>query len=167
MRLFHVSDDPAITLFEPRPSPYATMPVVWAVDADHLANYLLPRDCPRVCFWATPSSTEADIKTLLGNDRAVIAIEVAWLDRVRTEQLTCYDMPTDSFTQRDVKAGYWVSQTPVVPLASQVLSNLPQQIASRTTALRALPSLWELHAAVTGSSLAFSMIRMRNAAPLS
>jgi hypothetical protein len=36
--LFHVSEEAGIEWFEPRPSQYAAEPVVWAVDADHLAT---------------------------------------------------------------------------------------------------------------------------------
>ena len=51
-RLFHVSEDPAIEDFHPRPSSVAPEvgPIVWAVAESHLPNYLLPRDCPRVTF---------------------------------------------------------------------------------------------------------------------
>ena len=49
-RLFHVSEDPTIARFEPRPvaSPDSgvTGDAVWAVAESHLPNYLLPRDCP-------------------------------------------------------------------------------------------------------------------------
>jgi hypothetical protein len=48
--LFHVSEEAGLARFEPRPSPSADAPVVWAVDADRLRNYLLPRECPRVTY---------------------------------------------------------------------------------------------------------------------
>jgi len=48
-RLFHVSEDPAIGVFSPRPVPSLDAGVegdaVWAIDEEHLPNYLLPRDC--------------------------------------------------------------------------------------------------------------------------
>lgn len=163
--LFHLSIDPAITRFEPRASAYTGMPVVWAVSASHMANYLLPRECPRICIRAAPDSTAGDVEALLGGDRAVIAIEAAWLERVRRQQLYGYAMPPDSFSLLDANAGYWVSRTAVTPMSSLVLHDLPGEIARRDTALRVLASLWDLHAAVKVSSLAFSMIRMRNAAP--
>lgn len=37
--LFHVSEEPGIERFEPRPSEYTVEPVVWAVDGDRLRNY--------------------------------------------------------------------------------------------------------------------------------
>ena len=44
MRLFHVSEQSDIDQFEPRMHYELEREVVWAVDDDHLPNYLLPRD---------------------------------------------------------------------------------------------------------------------------
>jgi hypothetical protein len=38
-------------------------------------------------------------------------------------------------------------------------------LRSRRVELRLMPNLWSLHDAVASSTLQFSMIRMRNAAP--
>src|ERR1051326_2416922 len=74
LRLFHVSEKPGITIFNPRtvPSPDTgvTGEVVWAVDEDHLPNYLLPRDCPRVTFRATPQTSGRDIAGWFDNTDA-------------------------------------------------------------------------------------------------
>jgi Family of unknown function (DUF6886) len=81
VRLFHISEEPGIRVFEPRPSPRGCGCVdgrmVWAVDGDHIQNYLPPRDCPRVTFSAGRHSTAADMAALLGPGGAthVIAIE--------------------------------------------------------------------------------------------
>jgi hypothetical protein len=45
--LFHVSEDGGIERFEPTTSDQVAEPVVWAIDAARLRNYLVPRDCPR------------------------------------------------------------------------------------------------------------------------
>jgi hypothetical protein len=50
--LIHVSEESDIELFEPRRSEYMDEPVVWAIDATRLCNYLVPRDCPRVTYYA-------------------------------------------------------------------------------------------------------------------
>ena len=51
---YHVSEESNIAVFEPRlpPSPDSGVQgeVVWAIDQEHLPNYLLPRDCPRSDF---------------------------------------------------------------------------------------------------------------------
>ena len=71
MRLFHFSDDPGITRFEPRTPPHRPEiePLVWAVGEDHVATYLFPRDCPRILLWLTPTTTDADRQRWWGNRR--------------------------------------------------------------------------------------------------
>lgn len=165
MRLFHLSDDPAIARFEPRSSAYTAMPVVWAIEDGRLHNYLLPRDCPRVCFYAGEDTTTHDRARWLGGAHAVIAIEAAWEERMCGAQLQCYAMPAGTFRLHDAGAGYWVSEIGVTPDSVQLLDDLPAALVARGVELLVLPSLWDLHDAVMASSLVFSMIRMRNAAP--
>lgn len=79
VQLFHVSDQPDIALFQPRPAPRAPGvedAVVWAVDEEHLPNYLLPRDCPRVTFCPVPGSISEDVARLMSYStaRRVVAI---------------------------------------------------------------------------------------------
>ena len=60
--LFHVSEQADIRVFHPRlfrTAPHAG-PVVWAIDALKLPNYLVPRDCPRVTFGASAATTVED-----------------------------------------------------------------------------------------------------------
>lgn len=163
MRLFHLSDDPAIARFLPRASAYTDLPVVWAIAEKRLGNYLLPRDCPRVCFCAGPQSRAEDVARLLGGDRHVVAVEAAWMERVEAGRLHRYAMPAAAFALHDEGAGYWVSREPVTPLGMDTVEDLPGAIAAQGASLRVLPSLWALHDAVAASSLVFSMIRMRNA----
>lgn len=165
MKLFHLSDDPAISRFEPRPSAYTVEPVVWAISDRRIANYLLPRDCPRVCFRAGPESRGEDVERFLGEETAVIAIEADWLERVQNGKPHRYAMPNHGFVLQDEGAGYWVSYGAIEPLGVEVLDDLPGAIAADGVRLKVLPSLWDLHDGVKASSLVFSMIRMRNAGP--
>ena len=166
MRLFHLSDDPDVTVFHPRPSDYTEGAVVWAIEDARLVNYLLPRDCPRVCFRAGPQSAASEVSRFLGDDAVVITIEAAWLERLQAARLNCYAMPGETFRLHDAGAGYWVSEQPVKPDGVERLDDLPFALAERGATLRVLPSLWELHDAVRTSSLVYSMIRMRNAAAI-
>jgi hypothetical protein len=163
--LFHVSEEPGITRFEPRASAYANEPVVWAIHADRLCNYLLPRDCPRVAFYAGPETTSCDVERFVGSSRAVVAIERGWLPRVRSSRLYCYHMPSDTFECHDACAGYYVSRVAVVPQRTELIEDPLMHIAQRGVEVRILPSLWPLRDAVVASSLQFSIIRMRNASP--
>jgi len=161
--LFHVSEEGDIARFDPRPSDYTEHPVVWAIHRARLPNYLLPRDCPRVTFYADGKTSEADRERFLGESRIVVAVEQGWLERIAAASLFLYTMPQAPFALHDATAGYWVSREPVTPVARDVLDRLPQALAAQGATLKALPSLWPLHDAILASSLQFSMIRMRNA----
>ena len=163
--LFHVSEEAGIERFEPRPSPYAAEPVVWAIDADHLRNYLLPRECPRVTFYAGRETTVADVERLLGSSPAVIAVESAWLERLRSCRLYCYHLPPQTFACLDECAGYFVSRQPVVPTQVQVVHDVLAALLGRGVELRIVPNLWPLRDTVVSSTLRYSLIRMRNALP--
>jgi hypothetical protein len=169
MRLFHVSDCAGLAHFEPRPPPSpdagVTDEVVWAIEARLLANYLLPRDCPRVTFHATATTTPDDVARFYGAGapRHVVAIEEAWAERVGAAVLRLYEFPPATFTLADANAAYWVSRAPVVPLHETAITALPSAIEARGAEFRTVASLWPLRDAVFASTLGFSFIRMRHA----
>ncbi len=171
MRLFHVSEDANIALFRPRPIPEALKDApdlaVWAIDEDHLPNYLLPRDCPRVTFRAIPTSRPDDVERFFDNSQArrMIVVEQAWLDRILSTVLHVYEMPTETFRLLDVSAGYFIAQEPVVPLSVRRVENPLPEIDSRSYAVQFVPNLWPIRDAIMRSSLDYSIIRMRNALP--
>jgi hypothetical protein len=170
-RLFHVSDQPGIARFDPRPAPSPGAgpdgDMVWAIDDAHLHNYLLPRDCPRVTFSAGPARAPADVERLLtgAGARHVVAIEARWLPEVRRHRLYCYELPPETFAGADAGVGYYISRQPVVPRAVTAVDDLLAALLQRDVELRVMPSLWPLRDAVAASTLQFSIIRMRNALP--
>src|SRR5262245_31339547 len=163
--LFHVSEESGIERFEPRPSPNANGPVVWAIDAERLRNYLLPRDCPRVTYYAGPETSAADVERFLGSSPAVVAVESAWLERLRSCRLYCYHLPPETFECADECAGDFASRRPVVPAQVQLIEDVLAALLTRGVELRFLPDLLPLRDAVASSTLQFSVIRMRNAVP--
>jgi hypothetical protein len=180
LTLYHVSEEAGIEQFEPRAAvvrrehveqveqvePVEPVePVVWAIDAARLRNYLLPRDCPRVTYYAGSNTTNADAERFLGGSTAVIAIEYGWLARVQSCRLYCYRLPVETFRCIDECAGYFVSRVPVVPTSMDVIDDPIGALARHGVELRILPTLWPLRDAVVASSLQFSIIRMRNAQP--
>lgn len=171
-RLFHVSDRPGIALFEPRPTyPGHPLklerPVVWAVGERLLHNYLLPRDCPRVTFYARPDSNPADVERLLGVSatRYVVAIESGWLQAVRQTTLYLYEFSRGGFRLIDDGAAHYVSEVAATPVRVSRVDDLLGELAQRDVELRLTPSLWPLRDAVLASTLQFSFIRLRNARP--
>ena len=159
--LFHVSEEGCIERFEPRWSEIANQNAVWAIDAERLRNYLLPRECPRVTYYAGPQTVDADVKRFLGESKAVVAIESEWFERVRSCSLFCYHLPSDTFMCVDECAGYYVSDVPVVPAHVEVLDDLILELLNRGVELRIVPNLWPLRDEVVKSTLQFSLIRMR------
>lgn len=170
-RLFHVSESATIPVFEPRPAPATSRrageSLVWAIAEDSLYLYLLPRDCPRLGFYASATTTPADSQRFLALTAArhIVAIEAAWLERASVTPLYLYELPAESFVLEDEGAGYYVSRERLEPLSVSKLEQPLTALLARDTELRVVPSLWLLHDAVTASSLGFSCIRMRNAAP--
>ena len=163
--LFHVSEEAGIERFEPRWSELRGQELVWAIDDERLRNYLLPRDCPRVTYYAGPQTVNADVERYLGKSKAVVAIEGGWFEPVRLCRLFCYHLPPETFECIDECAGYFVSSLPVVPARVEVLDDLILELLKRDVELRLVPNLWPLRDAVVASTLQFSLIRMRNAQP--
>lgn len=167
--LYHVSEASDIEVFQPRMptagSAGAQSPVVWAVDRPHLPNYLLPRECPRVTFHRTTTSSKHDEERLLGLGGAshVVAIESAWYERAVGSTIWVYEFSPEPFACTDTTAGYFVSPVAVVPVCRRQITNPIAEVVRLGVELRVVPSLLALAEEVTSSSLAFSCIRMRNA----
>jgi hypothetical protein len=138
---------------------------VWAIDADRLRNYLVPRECPRVTYYAGRKTIAADVERFLGSSAAVVAVESNWLEHLRSCRLYCYHMPPETFECLDECAGYFVSRVPVAPARVQVVDDPIAELVRRGVELRFVPNLWPLRDAVVASTLQFSLIRMRNALP--
>jgi hypothetical protein len=170
-RLFHVSEEGQIGLFRPRPVPDAAKDAaelaVWAIDQEHLPNYLLPRDCPRVTFRAAPTSSADDVERFFDHTqtRRMIVVEQGWLNRILTTSLHVYEMPVSPFRLVDVSAGYYIAQEPVIPLSVREVKNSLPEIAGNGYELRLVPNLWPIHDGIMRSTLDYSIIRMRNALP--
>lgn len=169
-RLFHVSEEPGIAVFEPRPSPSffveITGDVVFAIEDRLLHNYLLPRDCPRVTYYQTAGTTTADKEKFFGESKAdfVVIVESGWYERIKNTMLYCYELPGNDFTLLDECAGYQISYQPVIPNDIRTISDIMAELLSRNVELRFTPSLIKIAEAVSKSTLNFSIIRMRNAA---
>jgi len=164
VKLYHVSEEPGIRVFEPRQISSGES-LVWAIDEERLRNYLVPRECPRVTFYAGPSTTAADRERFLGSSVAAVAIESAWFERMRSCRLFCYDLPSETFECSDKTAGYFVSRAAVKPTRVEVIQDPVLAILQRGVELRVLPDLRSLRDAVIASTLEFSIVRWRNASP--
>ncbi len=97
--------------------------------------------------------------------RVVVAIEARWLPVVQRTHLYRYDLPAETFKVYDAGAGYYVSRETVVPQGVTPITDVLTELTRLDVELRVMPSLWSLRDAVVASTLQFSIIRMRNAAP--
>jgi len=171
IRLYHISEKPGIKRFDPRPAPHPSARqkglMVWAVDFEHLHNYLLPRNCPRVTFFAAPNSDPEDIKRLMGETSArhVVAIEANWLPEIQKKCLYRYEFDPKGFILVDEVAGYWISRKPTIPIAETKIDDILAALLEHDVELRIMPSLWKLREAVINSTMGYSIIRMNKAQP--
>lgn len=114
-------------------------------------------------FGVSAATTDEDRHRFGVGDGRVIVIEAGWLQRVCDCSLHVYELPTAGFRLFDDIAGYWLSTSSVTPRRVVTLTDLPRAIVERGGELRVVHRLWPLRDAVAKSTLAFSMIRMRNA----
>lgn len=169
MALYHFSEDPTITVFEPhiaKTSAIQDEALVWAIDKWHAPMYFTPRDCPRACFWAGDKTTAEDRERWLHGlePRFVMVVESGWLERIRATQLYRYVMPEDPFAPMGHEGGHFTSGEAVTPLSVEPVGDLLAAIAAAEVELRVTPRLGAMWRRVwQESTLEFSGTRLRNA----
>ncbi len=166
--LHHFSEIADIDRFEPHvPATNRThRPGVWAIDAAHAPLYWFPRDCPRVTAWPRTAEEIAGFRSAWTTDaHRVHAIELGWLDRMRTTTLYRYDFADHDFAPWPDASGQWFTDQPVEPIAVVQLGDLLELHVAAEIELRAVPSLWPLHDHAVSDDWDFSIVRMRNAQP--
>jgi hypothetical protein len=139
--------------------------VVFGISEKLIHNYLLPRECPRVTFYAGNTTTEADRKKHLGLTTAafVMVVETNWLSEIMNTVLYCYKFPANTFELLDEEAGYYISYETIIPKSKRRINNVLQELLARNIELWFAPSITELAESIKNSTLKFSLIRMRNA----
>lgn len=102
--LFHFSEDPTITVFEPRVAPTQQIEGawVWADDEANSPRYWFPRDCPRATWWRTD-----------GSGHRIHAIQWGWFERFCTCVLYRYRLDASPFHK---VPGGWKTGETVRPL---------------------------------------------------
>ena len=166
MRLFHVSEEKDIKVFEPR-TPYRkdidqSKGMVWAISEERIMNFLTPRNCPRVVYHKRSDSTSEDIEKYMGKRdlNAVMAIEQKWFKEIIDTKLYIYEFDTENFELQDENAGYYISYKTQIPVKVTEIDDLFQELFKRNIEVRLVPSLWYLFDEIKESSLGYSMCRM-------
>ena len=169
MKLYHVSEEPDIAEFHPRPSPQVFEGikdnVVFAISGEMLHNYLLPRDCPRVTFYAKADSTAADIEKFIGSTekKYIMNVEECRIESINKAELYLYELPAEDFELLDKGAGYYVSYKSVKPSEVIVIDDILEELKRYNTEIRVLHSIRKLAEDIAKSSLQYSIVRLRNA----
>lgn len=172
MRLFHVSEESDIKVFQPR-IPYRedldkSRGLVWAVNEECLPNFLTPRDCPRVAYHLGASSTSKEKNKYFSSKscKHVIAIEYKWFEVMKNTTLYLYEFNPSKFYLQDKTAGYYVSEEIETPINHIIIDDIFAELFKRNVELRVVDNLWHLSSEIQKTSLNWSMCRMKNATPL-
>jgi hypothetical protein len=169
VRLFHVSEEENIQIFEPRlPSRNdlnKNIGLVWAIDESRLPNFLTPRDCPRVTYHIGKNTTEFDKKKFFTSSTIshTLVIESKWFDKMNNTTLYLYEFNVDDFVLQDDVAGYYVSTTAQIPTVKYQLKDLFSELLKRNIEIRITDNLWDIANDVKVSTLNWSLCRMGNA----
>jgi len=170
MKLVHVSEESNIEKFIPR-VPYRedvdqSKGLVWALTEHQLKKFLTPRDCPRITYCATDTTTQADIDNFFTtSSRYCIAIENGWFKTMVDTAIYAYEFNPSNF-YFDIDAGFYVSDQTEVPISVTRYDDLFGTLFEMNIEIRILNNLWGLAEAVKQTSLHLSMCRMANAKPM-
>lgn len=171
MRLFHVSEESDIREFLPRIPTRddldKSVGLVWAIEERKLSNFLTPRNCPRVGYHISESTSKEDRTAFFaapGTEHALV-IESKWFDMMRSSTLYLYEFDTKDFELQDAAAGYYVAKTKQMPTAKHILTDLFSELIRRNVELRIVENLWDIADRVKSSTLDWSLCRMAFAKP--
>jgi hypothetical protein len=163
--LFHYSEDPRISLFEPhvpRTNPNVA-PAVWAIDGAHAPLYWFPRDCPRVTVWANTAAQRRRLGHLFGTNRSrVQAAPISWSDEIGACKLYEYRFEGADFDPWFEAEGQWISFRAVTPVEVVPVGNLFERHRTAKVDLRLEPSLGAIREQVVDSGLPFSIVRYKD-----
>lgn len=168
MRIFHVSEESNIQVFEPRTpkrGDIAETPIVWAVSEERLTNYLTPRDCPRVGYHVGAHTAEEDIDEYFSSNehRHALIIESGWFEIMKNTTLWLYEFDPSGFYMQDEPAGYYVSESVQLPIAKLRIDDLFDELFRRECELRIVGDLHKIAEKIKYTTLDWSLIRMKNA----
>jgi hypothetical protein len=171
MRLFHISEEDNIRIFQPRRPERddldKTVELVWAIDEQRLPNFLTPRNCPRVTYHIGQNTSELDKKEFFSSSTLShgVVIESKWFERMKTTTLFLYEFVSDDFKLQDNVAGYYVSTKAQIPKDKIELYDLFGELMKRNIEIRIVDNLWDIADKVKISTLNWSLCRMSYAQP--
>lgn len=172
MRLFHVSEESNIGEFVPRTPTRDDLDkstkLVWAIDEKRLPNFLTPRNCPRVAYYAGENTTASDRDKFFSSSTIshAVVIENQWFEKMKNTSLYLYELDEKDFVLQDSIAGYYVAETPQIPKAKYKLTDLFYELINRNVEIRMVDNLWDIAEKIEKSTLNWSFCKMDFAKPL-
>jgi hypothetical protein len=166
MRLFHVSEESDIEIFEPRMPKRQDLDqstgLVWAITEECLPNFLTPRNCPRVAYHVGADTTLEDKRRYLSSETMihVVAIENKWFEAMRKTTLYIYEFDPKDFYLQDAIAGYYVSEKKQTPIRKHAVEDLFTELFKRNVEIRVMDNLWFFSDKIQNTSFHWSMCRM-------
>lgn len=171
MRLFHVSEEPEIQLFEPREHSRTDidkeLKLVWAIDELRLPNFLTPRNCPRIAYHIGENTTSHDISKYFSSPTIshTLIIENKWFVPMKETVLYLYEFDASGFELQDPIAGYYVAYSPQKPIAKHKVVDLFAALFERNVELRFVDNLWGIADDIVTTTLNWSLCRMSFSQP--
>lgn len=168
LRLFHISEENNIEPFLPRISKkqWNYEKYVWAINEEKLHNYLLPRECPRICINLEKIKKPVDWLTVfsLEKQKAVIFIPNNWVAKAQNRTLLRYEFDKNNFSLIDEIAGYYVSRSIEHPIHKVELKNCEQELVNSKIKLIPLDkiNMIEIKEKVLNELESFSIIKWSN-----
>ncbi|MEK3885773.1 DUF6886 family protein [Paenibacillus sp. PL2-23] len=145
MKLYHFSEEDDISIFKPRVKDNRRNmpPVVWAIDEEHQFTFFLPRSCPRIVYTKHDDIDEQDYKKFFGTTNAeiVITLEANWYNSIMNTTLYRYELPSDTFSIFDERAGYYISYEEVKPSRLTLIKNGIERLIAMNIEVRFTPEL--------------------------
>lgn len=167
-RLFHISEENNIRQFQPRISKkqWNYEKYVWAIEEEKLHNYLLPRQCPRICIDLEKLNIHLNWLAAfpIENHKAVVFIADNWKEKVQNCTLFKYEFDKHNFMLIDKIAGYYVSRKIEIPNRKFEITNCEQALINSNVKLITLDrmNMLEIKEKVVQDLEDFSIIKWSN-----
>lgn len=167
-RLFHISEDENISQFTPRISKkqWNFEKYVWAINEKKWHNYLLPRECPRICIDTQQSNILSDYlkPQIIEHKKAMLFAPASWEEKIDHCTLFRYEFSDINFKLMDEIAGYYVSEQTEIPIHKTKIENCVEYLNKLNIALIMVDNkrMLEIKEKVVQHLKAFSIIRWKN-----
>ncbi len=158
-KLYHISKNSNIVTFTPRilkrDNLNESKAVVLAIEEKHIPNYLVPKECSRLLYNASPKTTAEDINNFFSSksSSSCIVIEHSSFNILKDTSLYLYEFDPELFYPYDENLGYWTSEVNQVPIKVFEITHPFEELILRNFEIRIIDNLLDLLDKMKNSSL--------------